>query len=119
MITSLLTSDVVAKARAAYEAGTLTAQAPHPMDRKRQYRHRDRDGIMRTCAIGAALSDEEAAELEGQSLSGAAITGSPIATTGYLYALQKRHDEWVCYEKDGPIREAAEKAFKNLLYREF
>lgn len=110
---TLTWEEVQAAARAAYEDGRLTAQAPLREDRECKYRWRDR-----VCAIGAALSDE-VAHLGDRYFFG---SGSPVCwlrQRGYIAMpdadfhlateLQQAHDTWCSADDDE--RAEAEQAF--------
>lgn len=83
----LKAADVIAAARRAYEEGRLSAQGPTP-----ECSYRDSSGL--PCAIGAALTDEEANGLGGSI--GSAVNWGDVVTDdkGRLTTLQTAHDLW-------------------------
>lgn len=99
MIIHLDIRTVARKALEAYEAGTLSAQAPMPVCAYRTVQ----DGKTYACAIGCALTDEQYDSLLAQSGLGEdqfnestilnlkdLLTWSPA-----LSQLQVAHDDWV------------------------
>lgn len=107
---------VVAAAQAAYDAGTLQAQtAPS----SHCYYRSPRDNS--PCAIGAALTDEQAGMLADRSMNGKSVQGlidRMILVTDEPYQLnrlQRAHDRWSGAEPiDKPYRE---NQFKELIGR--
>lgn len=94
--------EVLAAARAAYNAGTLLALVPHPGT------CRYHTGKYR-CAIGAALTDETLAKIDEKGLNTEAVFALvdkgiiEIETEHYLHInrLQTAHDNCISY-KDNP-----------------
>lgn len=98
--------DVAAAARARYEAGTLSAQAPKPIC---MYRTRQK-GVTYACGIGAGLTDDQVDELRAAWKAEDRHSGPSFQLTGLqalpgwkagdgreqraLFALQQAHDDW-------------------------
>lgn len=112
--------DVAKAARARYDAGTLSAQAPVPVC---EYRS-EQGGVTYACAIGAALSDKQLAELAaaGDFLNSddfqcrglTALKGWEADDRTAVLRLQERHDQWAS-DRDGRPTALAEESEKDFL----
>jgi hypothetical protein len=92
-VITLTAANVFAAARLAYDNKQLSAQGPTP-----QCRYRDRSG--RPCAVGAALTDEEAA-LVTEAYNMTPVMGLPrrlvtieLGNYSRIASLQEAHDNW-------------------------
>jgi hypothetical protein len=91
-------ADIVVAGQKAYKAGTLTAQAKNPEDRRCLYRLCGRDGVEYHCVIGAVLTKETQDKIEHNcivlDLANSGVISLPPGDMFMARELQRKHDQW-------------------------